>query len=329
MTGKKRIGKIGTAVVAGVMMLAFMQGCKTEEDAGKLPETTATPAAVTEPVVPTEIPTDEPEAVTPTTAPEQETPTEAPTEAPGEEVTPTPGEMRQELPEYTLTVGNELYFEFAYEFDALTFRSENPDIVQATFMEGEYDWEEDRETTGVMLYGIANGATELTVTDVRTGQEVRWAVTVEKPATESGAQKLIDWLLTNGETTEIGDKVLTKGTPESGGQAMVEYAAMDKSIRFYYMEVLGEEKIEWNLIPTEHENTEYYITMRVDGEFITAIIDPVTYTGGSIAFEKGWFKIPVEEEMQKKANEISGRAYEAVRSLLYEETGMKMGEAVE
>lgn len=275
MIGKKRIGKIGTAVIAGTMLLALLQGCKTAEDAGKLSET------------------------------------------------------QQELPEYTFTVGNELYFEFAYEYEALTFRSENPDIVQATFTEGEYDYEEDRETTGVMLYGIANGATELVVTDVRTGQEVRWAVTVEKPAAESGQQKLIDWLLANGETNDLGDKVLTKGTPEAGGQATVEYATMDKNINFFYVEVQGEEKIEWNLIPTAQENTEYHITMRMGDEFVTATIDLSTYAGETLAFEQGWFGIPVEDEMQKKANEASGRAYEAVSKLLYEETGMKMGETVE
>ena len=49
----------------------------------------------------------------------------------------------------------------------------------------------------------------------------------------------------------------------------------------------------------------------------------------SLVFEKGWFKVPVEEELQKRADEVSKRAYGAVRDLLYEEMGMKMGEAVQ
>jgi len=197
------------------------------------------------------------------------------------------------------------------------------------FMEGEYDYEEGCETTGVMLYGIANGTTELVVTDVTSGQEVCWKVTVEKPETETGKQKLIDLLLAYGETNDLGDKVLAKGTPESGGQATVEYSTMDENINFYYMEVQGEEKIEWNLIPTPQENTEYYITMRMGEAFVTATVDLATYGGEPVAFEQGWFGIPVEEEEQQRAEAASERAYEAVRALLYEETGMTMGETVQ
>lgn len=232
------------------------------------------------------------------------------------------------LPEYTLTVENELYFEFAYEFEALICRSEHPDIAQAKLMEGEYDREEERETTGVMVYGLKNGETELVVTDERNGQEVRWKVTVKKPVKESGKQRLTDWLLANGEANDIGDKVLTKGTPESGGQATLEYATMDKNLYFYYKEAEADEKVEWNLIPTEHENTEYYITLRLGESFVTATIDLATYEGESLVFEKGWFRVPEEEAVQQWANEVSGRAYKAVSTLLYEETGMKMGEVV-
>lgn len=190
----------------------------------------------------------------------------------------TEQEEQPKLPKYTFTVGNELYFEFAYKFEALSYRSENPDVAQASFMEGEYDWESDKETTGVMLYGIANGETELVVTDVRTKQEVRWKLTVEKPAEENGKQKLIDWLLANGETNDIGDKVLTKGTSEAGGQATAEYGTMDENINFYFIEKQGDVNIEWHLIPTAQENTEYY-----------------------------------ETDVQKRAEEASGRAYETVR----------------
>ena len=339
MFGKRKTGKTGTLILVGVMVLALLQGCKTTDADGDVPETMATPGTVTEPATPTEEPTVT-ESVIPTEGPavtEPVTPTEGP--AVTEPVTPTekPGdgddenqkEEQRMLPEYTLTVGNELYFEFAYEFEVLTIRSENPDIARATFMVGEYDWESDRETIGVMLYGIANGETELVVTDVRSGQEVRWTVTVEKPETESGKQKLIDWLLANGETNDLGDKVLTKGTPESGGQATVEYATMDKCINFYYKETLGEEKVEWNLIPTPQENTEYYITMRMGEDFVTATVNLATYNGETLAFEQGWFGIPAEEEVQQRAEAASGRAYEAVRTLVYEATGMTMGETVQ
>lgn len=251
-----------------------------------------------------------------------------PTGAPEADDSETQKEASQTLPEYELTVENELYFEFAYEFETLTIRSENPDIVQAKLMEGEYDYEENRETTGVMLYGIANGTTELVVADTTSGQEARWKVTVEKPADESGKQKLIDWLLANGETNDIGDKELAEGTVEDGGRAIVEYATMDENINFYFKEKQGDLKIEWNLIPTPEETTEYYITMRIGEDFVTATVDLATYAGEELAFEKGWFKVPVEEKMQQSANEVSKRAYEAVGSLLEKETGMTMGEVV-
>lgn len=304
MIDKKRYKKAGVLLLMMIMMAASLQGCKTTDADEIILETTPTEApGVTEPALPTEEPVrgdDEKQQ-----------------------------EEKRKLPEYTFTVENELYFEFAYEFEFLTFRSENPDIVQAMFMEGEYDWESDRETTGVMLYGIADGITELVVSDITSGQEVRWTVTVEKPETESGKQKLIDRLLANGETNDLGDKVLTRGTPESGGQATVEYATMDENINFYYTEQQGEEKIEWNLIPMPQENAEYYITMRMGEDFVTATVDLTTYGGEPVAFEQGWFGIPVEEEVQQRAEAASGRAYEAVRALLYEETGMTMEEIVD
>lgn len=318
---QKRMRKMGRGMKKYLLLLVLAvavvagPGCAREETVEEK-ETATTPVVeVTEPVLPTEEPDAVTEPVLPTGAPEADD-DEAQKEA------------SQTLPEYELTVENELYFEFAYEFETLTFRSENPDIARAKFMEGEYDYEEGRETTGVMIYGIANGTTELVVSDAKTGQEVRWKVTVEKPDTESGKQKLIDWLLANGETNDIGDKVLTKGTPEDGGQATVEYATMDENINFYFKEKQGDLKIEWNLIPTEQENTEYYITMRIGEEFVTATVDLETYSGEALTFEKGWFKVPVEEELQKRADEVSKRAYGAVRDLLYEEMGMTMAEVV-
>ena len=307
----------GTVVIVGTNRSGSCgAGLCGEKVTGNDGVITTTPAVeATEPVVPTE----EPDAVT-----EPELSTGA-SEADDDE---TQKEAERILPEYELTVENELYFEFAYEFEALTFRSENPDIAQATFMEGEYDYEESRETTGVMLYGIANGTTELVVSDTTSGREVRWKITVEKPTDESGKQKLIDWLLANGETNDIGDKELAEGMKEDGGRAIVEYATMDENINFYFKEKQGDLNIEWNLIPTPEENTEYYITMRIGEDFVTATVDLGTYAGEELAFEKGWFKVPVEEEMQQSANEVSKRAYEAVRSLLEKETGMTMEEVV-
>lgn len=313
---------LAVAVVVG-------PGCAVEEETGKDGAITTTPAveATSGAKEETDVPEQETEPVAPTEEPSQVTEPVLPTETPTADDEKPAGEERT-LPKYELTVENELYFEFAYEFETLTFRSENPDIARAMFMEGEYDYEESRETTGVMLYGIANGTTELVVADTTSGQEARWKVTVEKPADESGKQKLIDWLLANGETNDIGDKELAEGTVEDGGRAIVEYATMDENINFYFKEKQGDLKIEWNLIPTPEENTEYYITMRIGEDFVTATVDLATYAGEELAFEKGWFKVPVEEKMQQSANEVSKRAYEAVRSLLEKETGMTMGEVV-
>jgi len=329
--------KMGRGLKDGVLLLALVvaivagPGCAEEEETGKAGLVTTTPAVEVTSGAKEE--TDMPELVTgpvePMERPDQVTEAVLPTDAPDADDSETQKEASQTLPEYELTVENELYFEFAYEFEALTFRSENPDIAQAMFMEGEYDYEEGRETTGVMLYGIANGTTELVVSDTKNGQEVRWKVTVEKPDTESGKQKLIDWLLANGETNDIGDKELVAGIIEDGGRATVEYATMDENINFYFKEKQGDLKIEWNLIPTSEENTEYHITMRIGEDFVTATVDLVTYNGEVLVFEKGWFKVPVEEDVQNRANEISGRAYEAVKNLLYEATGMRMEEVVE
>ena len=306
--------KMKGLILSLVILVGLLPGCKSTEKPGVISEGTVTLGVSN---------TDKTDVTPEPTVTQGATSTVAP-------VTPTdiPSVTVPKLPEYTLVVENELYFEFRYVFENLTCRSENEAIAGVTLMEGEYDWEEQAETTGVMIYGVANGETELVITDGKSGQEVRWKVTVEKPEAVSGKQDLIDYLLKNGETNDLGDKVITKGTPESGGEATVEYATMDKNINFYFMEKQGETKVEWNLIPTPEENTEYYITMRVEGEFVTATVDLATYAGETLVFEKGWFRVPVEDDLQKTANEASGRAYEEVRTLLYEKTGMTMGDVV-
>ena len=128
----------------------------------------------------------------------------------------------RKIPEYTFTVENGMYFEFAYEWEDLTCRSEDTAIAQVMLMEGEYDWEKETETTGVMIYGVGNGQTELVLSDKKNGQETCWKVTVEKPEETTGKQRIMNRLLANGENTDIGDRVITKGTPESGGQVTVE-----------------------------------------------------------------------------------------------------------
>ena len=319
----------GLGVVSFLLILLVMlvKGCGKQED-GKQTAYDVTPGATEVSVTPeataAPVPTEEP---MPTVSP---TPTATPKPVATAKPEPTATAVLQEklllLSERELTVQNELYFEFCYLSESVVCRSEDTDIAQVMLMECGYDPEEEAEVAGIMIYGIKNGETEIVIADGENRQVVRRKVTVEKPEEDTGKQRLIDWLFLHGDTDEIGDKVLTKGTAEAGGMAIVEYATMDENINFYYKELRGGEKIEWNLIPTPEENTEYYITMRMGEEFVTATVDLVTYNNETVAFEKGWFRVPVEEEVQNRADEVSKRAYEAVRTLLSEETGMTMGE---
>ncbi len=330
MLRKRKYGNT-CAVLLLMTFLVLLQGC-AKPDEGKPAEGGVTSALVAESATP-EVKNSPTSALAPTAtlAPTASpTPTAAPlpvaTATPEPMPTVAPQEKVLLLSERELSVKNELYFEFCYRSERVICRSENPDIAQVMLMDCGYDPEEEAKVAGIMVYGIRNGETEIVITDDKNRQEVRRKVTVEKPEEDTGKQRLIDWLLVNGETNDIGDKVLTEGTAESGGQAVVEYATMDENINFYFKDQRGGEKIEWNLIPTPDENTEYYITMRMGEDFVTATVDLVTYENETLEFEKGWFRIPVEEEQQQRANEISKRAYEAVRTLLYEETGMTMGE---
>ena len=162
-------------------------------------------------------------------------------------------------------------------------------------------------------------------------------VTVEKPEVNTGRQQLIDYLLLHGDANEIGDKVRVRYGKEPGNRVVMEYSTMDDDLHFFYYETGEDKKIEWSLFPTENEmvnpyepmpisteensrpteKIEYYLTMRIGDAFITTVVDLATYNGETVEFEKGWFKVPVEEALQTRANEISKRAYEAVRMKLF------------
>lgn len=133
---------------------------------------------------------------------------------------------------------------------------------------------------------------------------------------------------------------------DTGNRVVMEYATMDDNLHFYYYETQEKEKIEWHLFPTEDEmdnpyeimpiateetstqkeTIEYYLTMRIGDAFLTAVVDLASYEGETVEFEKGWFRVPVEEALQTRGNEISKRAYAAVCAFLLEETGLKFSD---
>ena len=256
------------------------------------------------------------------------------------------GEKEIQVGKTPLVMENTLYFEFLYTTDSLQCWSENPDIVQAALMECGYDFEMNANVAGIMLYGISSGESEIVITDETGQKEVRRPVTVEKPETNTGRQQLIDYLLVYGDATEIGDKVRMRYGKEPGNRVVMEYATMDDNLHFYYYEMQDDEKIEWHLFPTENEmvnpyepmpiiteenstqkeTIEYYLTVRIGENFLTAVVDLASYEGEILEFEKGWFRVPVEEELQKRGNEISKRAYEAVCAFLLKETGLQLSD---
>lgn len=218
-----------------------------------------------------------------------------------------------------ISVDNALYFEFDYYSTTVDCWSENTDIVQVALIPDWYD-PEVGGIAGVMVYGITDGTAEIVIQG--DDEVVRRSVTVEKPVEDTGEQRIMDHLLQWGETNDLGDKVVTKTLPEWNGEAIVEYDCWDENISFYYIEENDTGKIEWHLMTTEKDNTEYYITMNLGDDFVTAVVDLVTYDGEELALENAWYREPAAEELQVWGNEVNARAFEAVKELLYEETGM-------
>ena len=248
------------------------------------------------------------------------------TTLPTPDPTPTPLEIEKmiSLSDTALSMEDTLYFEFSYYSSSVECQSKNPNIVQAVLFDCRYDYEVETNVAGIMLYGINNGTTEIIITNDTNEQTVCKTITVEKPTINTNERKYINYLLLHGDTNDLGDKILTKQLEESDEQIILEYTCMDKNLNFYYSANQEDKKIEWNLIPTEKDNTEYYVTMRIGEDFITSTIDLTTYEGEPLAFEKEWFRIPVETELQEQANIISQHAYHAICEFLYEKTGMKL-----
>ena len=224
---------------------------------------------------------------------------------------------------WDVEVKNAAMFQIRYFSDEITCRSKDESIAKVAVIESGYNVDERCNTADIMVYGIRDGETKIILSNNCNNEKTKYLVRVEKPSADDNQQKLIDHLLQQGVVNDLGDCVITEEYEENAAFAQIEYLAMDNDVQFHYGEVLDGTKVEWNMWKTVDREDEYTITLWIGEEFITTRVVPASYDGGSLVFEQGWFRIPVEEEIQTAANEISQRAYTRVEYLLLKEVQMR------
>ncbi len=197
-------------------------------------------------------------------------------------------------------------------------------VIPYGYVENNYEKEAD-----IVVFGHKTGTTNITITNNYNDEKVTFKVKVKKPEISTNYQKLVDYILLNGDVEDgTGDKIVLKECKEKNVIATISYDTMSEQINYGYEETTDLAKVKWLMMPTEKENTEVYMVMWIypvnskEEHYVTTTIDTKTYNGEEIVFEEGWYRIPALESLQGIANEVSKNAITFIDEVLKSEVGV-------
>ncbi len=202
-------------------------------------------------------------------------------------------------------------------------------VIPYGYVENNYEKEAD-----IVVFGHKSGTANITITNNYNDEKVTFKVKVKKPEVSTNYQKLVDYILLNGEVEDgTGDKIVLKEGKEKNITATISYDTMSEQINYGYEETNDLAKVKWLMMPTEKDNTEVYMVMWIypvnstEEYYVTTTIDTKTYVGEEIVFEEGWYRIPALESLQGIANEVSKNAIAFIDEILQSEVGVTWREA--
>ena len=220
-----------------------------------------------------------------------------------------------------------------YYADEVYCKSSNTDVATVAvipygYVENNYEKEAD-----IVVFGHKTGTTNITITNSYNDEKVTFKVKVKKPKVSTDYQKLVDYILLNGEVEEgTGDKNVFKECKEKNAVATICYDTMEEHVEYRYVETNDLAKVEWLMMPTENETTEMYMVLWIypvnstEEYYVTTKIDTKIYNEEKIVFEEGWYRIPAKEEWQGIANEVSKNAINCIDEILKNEVGVSWRE---
>ena len=232
-----------------------------------------------------------------------------------------------------LSNGNVGWKMISYNADEIYCNSSNTDVATvAVILDGNTDDEienPDEKEASIVVFGHKNGTATITITNNCNDEKITFQVIVEKPNIITNHQKIVDYILLDGEVEDgTGNKNIFKEYKEKNAVATICYDTMEEHVEYSYAETNDLAKVEWLMMPTENENTEMYMVLWIypvnstEDYYVTTKIDTKTYNKEEIVFEEGWYRVPAKEELQGVANEVSKNAINYIDSILKEKIGV-------
>ncbi len=217
--------------------------------------------------------------------------------------------------DYVFEVANEDMLGMVYHSDSIAFHIADETIAKAVMIDYGYDIEEMGNSADIIVYGIKDGETTITITNNCNSESVSFKIVVKKPTEDTAEQKLIDYIIQNGEFDEFGDLYITDG------YTTISYSGAEKYVAYLYMAEVDGCKVEWVIMEDVWDAKNGYFVMWIHGnnpidDYVTAKFVKETYNGEELVFEDAWFGTPAKEEYQGIANKTTRQALSEISKLL-------------
>jgi len=125
---------------------------------------------------------------------------------------------------WDVEVQNATMFQIRYFSDEITCRSADESIVKVAVVESGYNADDRCNTADIMVYGIADGQTEIVLTNNCNEEETRYQVIVKKP-TEADIESLPRYSYWSERDSISGDRKETNGSREKATTDRSSHAA--------------------------------------------------------------------------------------------------------
>ncbi len=210
-----------------------------------------------------------------------------------------------------------------YIADKISCKSSNPEIASVALVEEQVSEDYPGYEADLVIYGHKSGTTYVTVTNNCNKQKMKFKVEVRKQNPVTGYDRLLECIVQHGQPDESGNKFLAYNG------AKIEYDYWEKSMNFEYSEVTEEATVEWFVM--NHVNPkERYIVLWItpkgtaEKQYVTVQADPASYAGEMLVYEEGWFKTPVDDNLQRIANRATQNACKYLNELLKQRLGLTL-----
>lgn len=222
----------------------------------------------------------------------------------------------------TVRIKDAGFVAIAHLSEEISCEISNPAIATIALTEAELAEEGPGLESILVLYAKKSGTAYITVTNNCNNKKMKFKVIVQKTTPTTAKDKLSRYMIDCAELDSDCNKTFSKSYKENAAQAKIVYNFWDGLLGYEYTEVIDGTKVEWSVLGADDPSTGSYIVMWItpkgekESQYVTAEVDLAAYSGEKLTYEEAWYKIAAADELQRIANEVTPRAYQAMDDLL-------------